>query len=148
MSEPDSGDGGFTGSAEGAPYSGYDPATDLQSHGDVPANPSGMTPEQLRHSEESDKPIEYDPWGQAIVGAVAGGVNVVAHGGETLIEEGVAFVASELGIGAAEHIAEGGSEGTEGSAGSGESDGDGGADGGAPDAGYDPNVEQQGAGGE
>jgi len=161
MSEPDSGDGGFTGSADGAPYSGYDPATDLQSHGDVPANPSGMTPEQLRHSEESDKPIEYDPIGQALVslpvslaqGAVTAAAEGVSLGAE-LLKEGVAWGASELGIGAGEHIAEGGSEsegtegteGTEGSGGSGGGSDRGGADGGTPDASYDPNAEQQGAG--
>jgi len=106
MTDPSAGDGGFTGDADGAPFSGYDPGTDLQSHGDVPANPSGMTQEQLRQSEANDKPIEFDPWGQAIVGGVAGGVNVVAHGGATLVEEGVAWVASEVGLNAAEHAGE------------------------------------------
>ena len=155
MSEPDSGDGGFTGSADGAPYSGFDPGTDLQSHGDVPANPSGMTQEQLRQSEENDKPIEYDPIGQALVSLpvslAQGAVTAAAEGaslGAELLKEGVAWGASELGIGAAEHIAEGGSEGT---GGSGDSEGAGGADsadGGAPDASYDPNVYEQGAGSE
>ena len=33
----------------------------------APSNPSGLTPEQLKRLQEGDKPIEYDPVGQAIV---------------------------------------------------------------------------------
>ncbi|HEY3629453.1 MAG TPA: hypothetical protein VGL21_01085 [Jatrophihabitantaceae bacterium] len=120
MTDPSTGDGGFTGDADGAPFSGYDPGPAEQSSADVPANPSGMSPEQLHRLEESDKPIEYDPIGQALVslpvGLAQGAVTAAAEGvglGAELLKEGVAWGASELGIGAAEHVVEGGSEGAE-----------------------------------
>jgi hypothetical protein len=154
MNEPDSGDGGFTGNADGAPYTGYDAGTALQSPGDVPANPSGLSPEQLKHLEESDKPIEYDPIGQALVslpvslaqGAVAGAAAGASMLGE-LGKEGAAWLASEVGIGAAEHLVEGSSEHGSDGVSEDSSGGAGGADGGTPDqpdAGYDPSAEGAG----
>lgn len=116
MTDP-TGDGGFTGDADGAPYSGFDAGPAAQSSGDVPANPSGLSPEELHRLEESDKPIEYDPIGQALVSLpvslAQGAVTAAAEGvglGAELLKEGVAWGASELGIGAAEHVVEGGSE--------------------------------------
>jgi hypothetical protein len=116
MTDP-TGDGGFTGDADGAPFSGFDPGPAEQSSADVPANPSGLSPEELHRLEESDKPIEYDPIGQALVSLpvslAQGAVTAAAEGvglGAELLKEGVAWGASELGIGAAEHVVEGASE--------------------------------------
>jgi hypothetical protein len=118
MSEPESG-GGFTGNADGAPYTGYDPGPAAQSPTDVPANPSGLSPEELHRLQESDKPIEYDPIGQALVSLpvslAQGLVSAAAAGasmGAELLKEGVAWGASELGLNAAEQVVEG-SEGSD-----------------------------------
>jgi hypothetical protein len=114
MTDPSAGDGGFTGNADGAPFSGYDPGPAAQSPADVPANPSGLSPEQLHKLEESDKPIEYDPIGQALVslpvGLAQGAGTAIYEGagmGAELLKEGVSWAASEIGIGAAEHVVEG-----------------------------------------
>jgi hypothetical protein len=116
MTDP-TGDGGFTGNADGAPYNGHDSGPAEQSPAEVPANPanpSGLSPEQLHRLEESDKPIEHDPWGQALVslpvGLAQGAGTAIYEGagmGAELLKEGVSWAASEIGITAAEHVAEG-----------------------------------------
>jgi uncharacterized membrane protein YgcG len=127
--------GGYTGNADGAGYTGYDPGPN-QSSADTPA----PTPEQ---HEIYDPPIEHDPIGQAIVGlpfAIVTGVGEVASEGASVLagvgKEVVAWGAAELGIGAVEHATEGGSESGEGGGGgsSGEdsSGGYGGSDAGVP----------------
>ena len=133
MSE-DSGDGGFTGNADGAPYSGYDAGPD-SSDGGV------QSPAPAPH-EIYDPPIEHDPIGQALVGlpfavvtgvgsAISEGASVLAGVGEEVVAWGVA----ELGLAGVDAATEGGSdEGSsdaEGSSGSDSSGGTGGSDAGA-----------------
>lgn len=127
--------GGYTGNADGAGYTGYDPGPDSSS-----ADTSAPTPPP---HEIYDPPIEHDPIGQALVSlpiAAVTAVGEVAIGGATLagaaIKEGVSWLAAEVGLGVADSVAEGGSEGSEGSDGSGGAGGaDGGYDGGAEGAG-------------
>jgi hypothetical protein len=129
----ETGDGGYTGNADGAGYSGYDPGPD-SSNADTPA----PTPPQR---EIYDPPIEHDPIGQALVSlpfAAVTAVGEAAVGAATLgaaaVKEGVSWLAAEIGLGAADAISEGGSEGdSEGSGGAGGADG--GSDGGAEGAG-------------
>ena len=130
----DSGEGGYTGNADGAGYTGYDPGPN-SSDASTPA----PTPPEIY-----DPPIEHDPIGQAIVGlpfAIVTGVGEAAVEGATLAaavgKEVIAWGIAELGIGAAEHIAEG-SEGDSSEA------GDGGGSGGA-DAGTDGGVGSDGS---
>ena len=113
----ETGDGGFTGNADGAPYSGYDAGPDSSNSSDA------STPAPAPH-EINDPPIEYDPIGQAIVSlpfAVVTGVGTAVSEGASMVasvgEEVLAWGAAELGIGAAEHLVEGG--GSEGSGDSG-----------------------------
>lgn len=123
MSE-DSGDGGFTGNADGAPYSGYDAG---------PTSSDGSTPAPAPH-EIYDPPIEHDPIGQALVGlpfAVVTGVGSVISEGASVVagvgSELLAWGAAELGLAAVDSATEGGSEeggsGGEGSGGGGDSSG-------------------------
>jgi hypothetical protein len=120
----DTGDGGYTGNADGAPYSGYDAGPDTTNSSDA------STPAAAPH-EIYDPPIEHDPIGQAIVGlpfALVTGVGEAAAEGASLLagvgKEVVAWGVAELGIGAAESVTEGGSEGGgEGGAGGGDSSG-------------------------
>jgi hypothetical protein len=142
MTEFDSGDGGFTGNADGAPYTGYDPGPD-QPTGSGPADASGVSEDELRRLQEIDKPIEHDPWGQALVSlpaaAITGLGEAAVEGAElggALLKEGVSWVAAEVGIAGGEHVVEGDSE--HGSSEPSESAPD------QPDAGYDPT--QDGAG--
>jgi hypothetical protein len=116
MSE-DSGDGGYTGNADGAPYSGYDAGPD-SSDGSTPAPAP---------SEIYDPPIEHDPIGQALVGlpfavvtgvgsAISEGASVVAEVGKEVVSWGVA----ELGLTGVDAATEGGSdEGSSGAEGAG-----------------------------
>jgi len=109
MSDEISGDGGYTGNADGAGYTGYDPG---------PSSSSADTPPaQAQPHEIYDPPIEHDPIGQAIVSlpfAAVTAVGEAAVGAATLgaaaVKEGVAWLAAEVGIGAAESATEGGSE--------------------------------------
>jgi hypothetical protein len=114
--------GGFTGNADGAGYTGYDPGPD-SSIADTPA------PAPPQH-EIYDPPIEHDPIGQALVSlpiAAVTAVGEVAIGGATIagaaIKEGVSWLAAEVGLGAVDSMTEGGSEGSEGSGGAGGADG-------------------------
>jgi len=115
----ETGDGGYTGNADGAGYTGYDPGPDSSS-ADTPA------PTPPPH-EIYDPPIEHDPIGQAIIGLPAAalfGAGEVVIGGATVaaaaVKEGVAGVASEVGLYLADEAIEGPGEG---------SGGDGGAEG-------------------
>ena len=132
MSE-DSGDGGFTGNADGAPYSGYDAGPDSSDAG-------VQSPAPAPH-EIYDPPIEHDPIGQALVGlpfavvtgvgsAISEGASVVAGVGKEVVAWGVA----ELGLAGVDAATEGGSEPSGSGGGEGSSDdssgGTGGADGG------------------
>ena len=108
-----------------------------------PAGPPN--PEQ--QSEINDPPIEYDPIGQALVGlpvAIATGIGSAAMEGADLVgevgKEVISWGAAELGIGAAEHAAEGpdgaGGAGTSGAEGSSSTD-TGGSSSGADSSGSD-----------
>lgn len=114
--------GGFTGNADGAGYSGYDPGPDSSSSDTPPATPP--------QHEIYDPPIEHDPIGQAIVSlpfAAVTAVGEAAVGAATLgaaaVKEGVSWLAAEVGLGVVDSAMEGGSEGSEGSGGSGGSGG-------------------------
>ncbi len=109
MSE-EGGDGGFTGNADGAPYSGYDAGPDSSSSSDA------STPAPAPH-EIYDPPIEHDPIGQALVGlpfavvtgvgsAISEGASVAAELGKEVVAWGVA----ELGLAGVDAATEGGSE--------------------------------------
>jgi hypothetical protein len=109
MSE-DSGDGGYTGNADGAPYSGYDPGPDSSDGSSQESAP----PEQR---EIYDPPIEHDPIGQALVGlpfAVVTGVGEVVSEGASVVagvgSELLAWGAAELGLAGVDAATEGGSE--------------------------------------
>ena len=114
--------GGFTGNADGAGYSGYDPGPDSS---------SSDTPPPQR--EIYDPPIEHDPIGQAIVSlpfAAVTAVGEAAVGAATLgaaaVKEGVSWLAAEVGLGAVDSMTEGG--GSEASDSSGGAGGAGGGD--------------------
>ena len=118
MSE-EGGDGGYTGNADGAPYSGYDPGPDSSSSSDA------STPAPAPH-EIYDPPIEHDPIGQALVGlpfavvtgvgsAISEGASVAAELGKEVVAWGVA----ELGLAGVDAAAEGGSEESGGGGGEG-----------------------------
>ncbi len=135
MSDEISGDGGFTGNADGAGYTGYDPG---------PSSSSADTPApQAAPREIYDPPIEHDPIGQAIVSLPIAAVTAVGEAavgaaslGAAAIKEGVSWLAAEVGIGAAESVTEGGSEGSgDGGAGGASGYDSSGGTGGAP--GYD-----------
>jgi hypothetical protein len=121
MSE-DSGDGGYTGNADGAPYSGYDAGPDSS---------DGSTPAPAPH-EIYDPPIEHDPIGQALVGlpfAVVTGVGSAISEGASVVagvgEEVIAWGAAELGLAGVDAATEGGSdEGSSGAEGAGPSSSD------------------------
>jgi hypothetical protein len=135
MSE-DSGDGGYTGNADGAPYSGSDAGPDSSDAG-------VQSPAPAPH-EIYDPPIEHDPIGQALVGlpfAVVTGVGSAISEGASVVagvgEEVIAWGAAELGLAGVDAATEGGSEasGSGGGDGAGDSSSDssggvGGADGG------------------
>jgi uncharacterized membrane protein YgcG len=133
----ETGDGGYTGNADGAGYTGYDPGPDSSSS-DTPA----PTPPPR---EIYDPPIEHDPIGQALVSLPFAAVTAVGEAavgvatlGAAAVKEGVAWLAAEVGLGAVDAVTEGGSEGdseggSEGSGGAGGADG--GYDGGAEGAG-------------
>jgi hypothetical protein len=120
------GEGGYTGNADGAGYSGYDPG---------PTSSEGSSDAAPPPHEIYDPPIEHDPIGQAIVGlpfAIVTGVGEAAVEGVSLAaavgKEVIAWGVGELGLGAAEHIAEGGGSENGGSEGGDSSGGYGGAD--------------------
>ncbi len=79
-----------------------------------PAGQQGPPQPPAQPSPEiNDPPIEHDPWGQALVSlpfAVGSALGSAAAEGASvagsLAEEGIAWAASELGIGVGEHIAE------------------------------------------
>ena len=115
MTDDISGDGGYTGNADGAGYTGYDPG---------PNQSSGDTPAPSQPHEIYDPPIEHDPIGQAIVGlpfALATGVGEVVAEGASVVgavgKEVVAWGVAELGLAGADAATEGGSESGEGGAG-------------------------------
>lgn len=67
---------------------------------EAPANPSGLSQEELDRLQREDKPLEDDPVGNAIPGLLVGGV-------EGLVEGGVHFVGAvigEAGVAIAEHL--------------------------------------------
>ena len=133
MSE-ESGDGGYTGNADGAPYSGYDPGPDSSNSSD--ASTQAPAPHEIY-----DPPIEHDPIGQAIVGlpfALATGVGEVVSEGASVLagvgKEVVAWGVGELGLAGADAATEGSSEsgGGDASGGNGGGDSSGGSGGGEP----------------
>ena len=128
----DSGPGQPTQSA--APPASETPQTPAA----TPNNPSGLTPEQLKRLQEGDKPVEYDPVGQAILGGVVGGVigaakEIVVGGVEwgveaasTAIGEGLTYIGEKIFDANDKKEDGGGAEGVGGAPADGDSQPDGG----------------------
>jgi hypothetical protein len=95
-----------------------------------PANPSGLSPEELERLQREDQPIESDPVGNAIPGMLVGGVEGLVEGGVHLVGAAI----GEAGVAIAEHFGDSSSAAGSGAgsgSGSGETGPSAGGDGGS-----------------
>lgn len=101
------GEGGFTGSRDGAPYSGYSPGATSSTYG-------GRSARELEHDREvaaHDRPLQRDPLGDGLAGGLTGGAVGLARDGvvsaghviaDAVVETVIGTVESELPHGRSE----------------------------------------------